>query len=94
MKPAVVFFGESLEPSVKQEAMAAVEGGADALLVVGSSLQVPSAHRIVKAAQARRLPVLVVNVGPTKVDGGQGVTRLHQEAGALLEASLALLLQR
>lgn len=89
LKPAVVFFGESLEPSVKRRAMSAVEEDTDALLVVGSSLQVPSAYRIIKAAQTKGIPVLVVNVGPTKADGGDGVTKLHQEAGALLEAALA-----
>lgn len=85
----MVFFGESLEPNVKRQAMAAIEEASDALMVVGSSLEVPSAHRIVKAAQGRGLPVLVLNVGPTKADGGSGVTKLHQEAGALLEAAVA-----
>lgn len=67
LKPAVVFFGESVpEPRVRQ-AFAAVEA-ADALLVVGSSLMVFSGYRFVRAARERALPVAIINLGRTRAD--------------------------
>eukprot|EP00011_Vannellida_sp_DIVA3-517-6-12_P014308 CAMPEP_0114610938 /NCGR_PEP_ID=MMETSP0168-20121206/3858_1 /TAXON_ID=95228 ORGANISM="Vannella sp., Strain DIVA3 517/6/12" /NCGR_SAMPLE_ID=MMETSP0168 /ASSEMBLY_ACC=CAM_ASM_000044 /LENGTH=314 /DNA_ID=CAMNT_0001821895 /DNA_START=231 /DNA_END=1172 /DNA_ORIENTATION=- len=88
IKPNVVFFGENLDPGVKRKATSVVTEEASALLVIGSSLEVPSAHRLVKAAEQQGLPLAVVNVGPTKVDGKEGVLRIHQEAGSALEKCL------
>src|ERR1700690_3622884 len=67
LKPAVVFFGESVPEQRVQLAYAAVEA-ADALLVVGSSLMVFSGYRFVRAARERTIPVAIVNLGRTRAD--------------------------
>ena len=41
---------------------------ADALLVVGSSLEVFSGRRFVMEAARRRKPVVIINLGPTRAD--------------------------
>jgi NAD-dependent SIR2 family protein deacetylase len=67
LKPAVVFFGESVPPARVEEAFNAVRAAA-ALLIVGSSLMVWSGYRF--ALEARRLgrPVAIINVGRTRAD--------------------------
>jgi len=65
--PRVVFFGGSLEPEVRDAAQRLVED-ADALLVLGSSCQVFSAFRLVRAAAEAGKPVALVNIGETRVD--------------------------
>ncbi|HKR64023.1 MAG TPA: NAD-dependent protein deacetylase [Thermoanaerobaculia bacterium] len=67
LKPAVVFFGESVPPEKVTYAMRRVDE-ADALLVVGSSLTVWSGFRFVKRAADRGLPIAIVNIGPTRGD--------------------------
>eukprot|EP01052_Picozoa_sp_SAG31_P000168 SAG31_NODE_5_length_43735_cov_42.922266_24_plen_80_part_00 len=50
--------------------MAQDDGHADALLVLGSSLQVFSAFRFCRTAAkaARHIPIGIVNAGPTRAD--------------------------
>jgi len=67
LKPAVVFFGESVPPEKVAYAMRRVDE-ADAMLVVGSSLAVWSGFRFVKRAHERALPIAIVNLGPTRGD--------------------------
>lgn len=67
MMPRVIFFGGSLEPSVKQKARDMVEN-AEALLVLGSSVQVASAFRLVSTAVTAGKPVAIVNIGETRAD--------------------------
>ena len=67
LKPAVVFFGESVPPEKVRYAMDRVDE-ADALLVAGSSLTVWSGFRFVKRAAERGAPVAIVNIGPTRGD--------------------------
>lgn len=67
LKPQVVFFGESV-PSGTRRAVGDAIAGASALLVVGSSLVVGSAYRLVRDAAARGLPVAAVNRGRTRAD--------------------------
>jgi NAD-dependent deacetylase sirtuin 4 len=67
LKPAVVFFGESVPREKVELAMQRVEE-ADALLVAGSSLTVWSGFRFVKRAHERGLPIAIVNIGPTRGD--------------------------
>ena len=77
LKPHVVFFGENVPKDRVARCYAAVDG-ADALLVVGSSLTVMSGLRFVRYAAKAGTPVVIVNRGPTrgddlasvKVDGG------------------------
>ena len=67
LKPAVVFFGESVPREKVELSMKRVEE-ADALLVAGSSLTVWSGFRFVKRAHERGLPIAIVNIGPTRGD--------------------------
>ncbi|MCK0173606.1 MULTISPECIES: NAD-dependent protein deacetylase [Mycobacteriaceae] len=67
LKPDIVYFGESV-PKERVERAYAVVDAADALLVAGSSLTVFSGYRFVRHAAAHRIPVAIVNRGPTRGD--------------------------
>jgi len=67
LKPAVVFFGESVPPDRVASSLARLDE-ADALLVVGSSLMVRSGYRFATAAADRGIPVAAVNLGRTRAD--------------------------
>jgi NAD-dependent SIR2 family protein deacetylase len=67
LKPDIVYFGESVPKDVVAQAYSLVED-ADALLVAGSSLTVFSGYRFVRHAAARKIPVAIVNRGPTRGD--------------------------
>ncbi|MFO7689209.1 MAG: Sir2 family NAD-dependent protein deacetylase [Cryobacterium sp.] len=77
LKPNVVFFGELVPTQRFLEATALVRS-AEALIVAGSSLAVNSGIRLVEQARRRKLPIVVINRGVTKVDG-RAVVKL--EAG-------------
>ncbi|KIH91824.1 SIR2 family histone deacetylase [Sporothrix brasiliensis 5110] len=62
LKPAVIMFGESISPSAKHAAEAAVDG-AGRLLVLATSLATYSAWRLAKRAKDRGMPIAVVNMG-------------------------------
>ncbi|CAK7567424.1 MAG: hypothetical protein SEPTF4163_005388 [Sporothrix epigloea] len=62
LKPAVVMFGESISPAVKQAAEEAVDG-AGRLLVLATSLATYSAWRLAKRAKDRGMPIAIVNIG-------------------------------
>ena len=82
LKPAVVFFGESV-PKVKVvHAMARVEQ-ADALLIAGSSLTVWSGYRFAKRAAERNIPIAIVNIGPTRADELAAI-KIERKCGAAL----------
>ncbi|UIZ20657.1 hypothetical protein KXD40_000608 [Peronospora effusa] len=67
MKPRVVFFGENMPVTTRINALERVSD-ANALLVVGSSLKVFSAMRLINHAHARKVPIAIVNLGPTRAD--------------------------
>jgi NAD-dependent SIR2 family protein deacetylase len=67
VKPDVVFFGENV-PRERVDAAYALVESAQALLVLGSSLTVMSGFRFVRRAAALRIPVAIVNQGPTRGD--------------------------
>lgn len=67
LKPDVVYFGESVRPEVARAAEQAVDD-AEALLVLGSSLAVHSALRLVRRAARDGKPVVIVTDGPTRAD--------------------------
>jgi NAD-dependent SIR2 family protein deacetylase len=68
LKPAVVFFGDSIPAEWTRAALQEAEA-ADALLVVGSSLMVWSGFRLVRAVAERGRPVAALNLGTTRADG-------------------------
>ncbi|RKP04231.1 hypothetical protein CXG81DRAFT_3291, partial [Caulochytrium protostelioides] len=81
--PNVVFFGENIDPLIRDAATQAVER-AKRLLVVGTSLQVYSSFRLVKLAKSRGMPVAIVNLGETRGDSLADL-RLHAPSSALLD---------
>ncbi|GAA6221894.1 NAD-dependent protein lipoamidase sirtuin-4, mitochondrial [Lates japonicus] len=67
LKPEVTFFGDTVKKGTVQfvhERLAE----SDAVLVVGSSLQVYSGYRFLLAASDRKMPVAILNIGPTRAD--------------------------
>lgn len=67
LMPDVVFFGGSI-PRPRVETCESAIHTADALLVVGSSLQVYSGYRLCKQAHRNELPIAIVNAGTTRAD--------------------------
>src|SRR6185295_655549 len=82
LKPAVVFFGESVPKDKVDYAMSRVDE-ADALLVVGSSLTVWSGFRFAKRAHERGIPIAIVNIGPTRADE-LATLKIEQSCGDVL----------
>jgi NAD-dependent SIR2 family protein deacetylase len=62
LKPAVIMFGENIDPLVKTAAEEAIDD-AGRLLILGSSLATYSAWRLVERAHRRGMPIGIVNVG-------------------------------
>lgn len=91
LKPDVVFFGENVPADVVDRAWDLIDR-AEALLVVGSSLAVYSGFRFVKRAAERRLPVAIVNRGPTRGDEFAWV-KVDGQAGTVLPAAADILCQ-
>ena len=89
LKPDVVFFGGSVPREVVAAAYALVDA-AEALLVIGSSLEVYSGYRFVRRAAERGAPVAIVNLGPTRGDPLAAV-RWEERAGAALPPLAELL---
>lgn len=83
IKPDVVFFGEAV-PKDRVAAGSDAVSNADALLVVGSSLQVFSGFRFVRQAHALRKPVAILNRGVTRADD-LATLRLREDCCAVLE---------
>lgn len=67
LKPAVIFFGESIPRPVWDEVASALDE-VDLLIVLGSSLATGSALRIVRSAVATGARLAIVNAGPTRGD--------------------------
>lgn len=86
LKPAVVFFGESVPAEKVSYSMARVDE-ADAMLVVGSSLTVWSGFRFVKRASERGLPITIVNIGPTRADD-LATLKIEGKCGEVLTAAI------
>jgi len=62
LKPMIVFFGESVDDTVRQDAEKKVNE-ADAMLVIGTSLATYSAWRLVKQAVESNIALGVINLG-------------------------------
>ena len=67
LKPDVVFFGENV-PRERYAAACAALDGADAMLVVGSSLMVYSGFRFARMAREAGLPLAILTRGVTRAD--------------------------
>jgi NAD-dependent SIR2 family protein deacetylase len=86
LKPAVVFFGETVPAEKVRLAMQRVEE-ADALLVVGSSLTVWSGYRFAKRAADLGIPIAIVNIGPTRADDLASL-KIEEKCGAVLSETV------
>ncbi|XP_006865509.1 PREDICTED: NAD-dependent protein deacetylase sirtuin-4 [Chrysochloris asiatica] len=82
LKPDVVFFGDTVNPDKVDFVHKRVKE-ADALLVVGSSLQVYSGYRFILTAQEKKLPIAILNIGPTRSDH-LACLKLDSRCGELL----------
>ena len=85
LKPDVVFFGENVPKDRVHRSYALVDE-AEALVVLGSSLQVMSGLRFVRAAHKRGTPIVIINRGTTR---GDDLATVKLEAGCA--ETLALL---
>lgn len=86
LKPAVVFFGESV-PKPRVERACQRLADADALLVVGSSLTVLSGYRFCRQAAARNQPIAALNLGRTRADAELAL-KVNLPCGAALDGLL------
>ena len=87
LKPAVVFFGESVPAGKVAVAMARLDE-ADALLVVGSSLTVWSGYRFARRAAESGIPIAIVNLGPTRADSLASL-KIDARCSEVLSAAVA-----
>lgn len=67
LKPKVVFFGDNVSMYVKNFLFEKLNES-DAMLVIGSSLQVYSSFRFVLGAKDRNIPIAILNIGETRGD--------------------------
>ena len=67
LKPAVVFFGDSVDRATVSGITDAIDQ-ASALLVIGSSLMVFSGYRYCRHASERGIPIACINPGTTRAD--------------------------
>lgn len=86
LKPSVVFYGGAVPQATREQAMQAALA-ADAVLVVGSSLMVWSAFRLVRAAAEQGTPIAAINRGRTRADDLIEL-KIESESGATLTAAL------
>ena len=84
LKPHVVFFGGAV-PDARVDAAWTLLAGADALLVVGSSLTVYSGYRFVRGAYADGQAIGIVNLGATRGDAQASVC-VEGSTGTVLPA--------
>jgi NAD+-dependent protein deacetylase sirtuin 4 len=70
LKPDVVFFGDNV-PLPRVTAIQEHIDTCDALLVIGSSLEVYSAYRFVDRANKRHVPIAIINFGETRAERQQ-----------------------
>ncbi|KAF0351341.1 DHS-like NAD/FAD-binding domain-containing protein [Gigaspora margarita] len=66
-KPSVIFFGENIKNSIKNETIDLVQN-CKSILVIGSSLATYSAFRIVKLASDLGKDIAIINLGETRGD--------------------------
>ena len=87
LKPAVVYFGESV-PKDRRKLARQWLAEAHSLLIMGSSLAVMSGYSLVIDAQRAGKKVAVINGGPGRADARADIlwrTRLHEASGLLLD---------
>lgn len=86
LKTATVSFGQPVPREVLEAAFSAA-GRADLVLALGSTLEVQPAAVVPLEAQARGVPFVIVNQGPTAHDG-LAVLRLDGDVTSILPAAV------
>ena len=83
-KPDVVFFGDTVPKHRVNRCYGAVDAS-DGLLCIGSSLAVHSAYRFVQRAAAKKIPIVILNVGETRAEvNGLDLLKIEAPAGPTL----------
>ncbi|KAJ7543415.1 hypothetical protein O6H91_09G037400 [Diphasiastrum complanatum] len=89
LKPDVVFFGDNVPQARVDAAKSMIQAG-DSLFVVGSSVMVMSAFRLVRLAKDCGLPVAILNIGPTRADELASI-KVEARSGEVLPRLLSML---
>ena len=81
LKPAVIMFGENLDPRVRQQSEHIIRN-ADKLLVLGTSLATFSAWRLARLAKDMKKPIAMINLGGVRGEQAlfEGISR--QQSGS------------
>lgn len=87
VKSATISFGQAMDEATLHRATALLDR-ADAVIVVGSSLQVYPAAGLPAQAAARGIPIAIVNREPTTLDDQVSVV-VHGSAGDVLPPAVA-----
>lgn len=90
LKPAVIFFGESISSEVKQRSFADVERS-DRVLFVGTTLATYSAFRLLKHAVELGKPTMILNLGPTRAHDVPKVEIIEAPSSEVLRGATKLL---
>ncbi|XP_064152356.1 saxiphilin-like isoform X5 [Anguilla rostrata] len=88
LKPEVTFFGDTVNRETVNLVLKKLEES-DGVLVAGSSMQVYSGYRFLLAASERRIPVAILNIGPTRGDHLSSI-RVSARCGEVLPAIFPL----
>ncbi|XP_059144706.1 NAD-dependent protein lipoamidase sirtuin-4, mitochondrial-like [Physella acuta] len=67
LKPEIIFFGDNVAKDTVHFVLEKMFES-DAVLVIGSSLEVYSGFRFVNRAKEHGMPIAVINIGPTRAD--------------------------
>ncbi|GCE46636.1 NAD-dependent deacetylase [Thermosporothrix hazakensis] len=89
LKAATILFGQRIPDDVLTRAKE-LSIRCDLFLVVGSSLKVTPASHLPRLALQAHIPLIIINVEPTRLDQQADVT-LHEKAGTVLPRLIALL---
>ncbi|CAE6352003.1 unnamed protein product [Rhizoctonia solani] len=90
MKPAVIFFGESISQEVKQRSFSDVEAS-DRVLFIGTTLATYSAFRLLKHAIELNKPAMLLNLGPTRAHGVPEVEIIEAASSDVLRTAIRAL---
>ncbi|KAG8455794.1 hypothetical protein GDO86_001840 [Hymenochirus boettgeri] len=88
LKPHVTFFGDTVNQAFVISLYEHLNQ-ADAMLIVGSSMQVYSGYRFALKAKEKHLPIAILNIGPTRADHLASV-KVHARCGDILPHILLL----
>ncbi|CAG2163692.1 unnamed protein product [Oppiella nova] len=83
LKPDITFFGDNVSKAIVNSVYEMLSQS-DALLVIGSSLQVYSGYRFALTAKELNKAIAIVNIGPTRADTFHTILRFNARAGDIL----------